>query len=774
MSRRSSPPAPRSDREVSSAGRLSGPGLESNAPATQSVLLAIAWIAGFNFYFYSLGLPNNGLSRTTVWEALFDHFLFFLPEESATSGWKFLPQRFPLVAVAGAILLTAWSAGGLLLRVLRVDAEPRSAERQVFAFGLGLSAVSLATLGAGLAGLLHRPLVAGAMGAVVLLELSLKVRDRRQRPPLQIRWPALLERPSATIVLRFVCCAWIACFLAAIVLGGMLPETDFDVKEYHLEGPKEFFQAKRVEFLPHNVYTSFPFGTEMLSLLAMVLRNDWFWGGLAGKATLMAFGPLTSLAVYATAKRCFGEDAGWLAASIHLSTPWTYRISTIAYAEGGLTFFLIATLLAVVRTLQDASRNERPGRAWLLPGALAGSAMACKYPGVLSVVIPLGLVLVGRSNAVAIAESPRPDRLRIALIFAAGTLFAVGPWLLKNLVETGNPVYPLLYSVFGGVDWDPALNARWKRAHSPADFDVTRLWFWLTDVSARNDWLSPLLYAFAPLAWFRRDRLRIVAGLWLYVAFLFGTWWLLTHRLDRFWVPMLPVVAVLAGGGASALPGLVWKFAATAVIAAAFAFNLGMVTSGLSGYNAYLVDLNYSWKWTAGFTAPAIAEVDERIAAGRLPAETKVLCVGEAQVFDATFPLVYNTVFDASIFQEWCAEPEPGVPGGELKLRDADSIRKTLKEHGITHVLVNWAEILRYRTTYGYADFVAPRRFAALRDLGVLGEPFVGHAGQLEYLPPAARTEIDTWGPELKTSVISRRGPVPGWKEWELYPVLSE
>ena len=38
--------------------------------------------------------------------------------------------------------------------------------------------------------------------------------------------------------------------------------------------------------------------------------------------------------------------AGWLGAFIHLSTPWTYRISIIAYAEGGLSFYLAATTLS--------------------------------------------------------------------------------------------------------------------------------------------------------------------------------------------------------------------------------------------------------------------------------------------------------------------------------------------------------------------------------------------------------------------------------------------
>ena len=58
----------------------------------------------------------------------------------------------------------------------------------------------------------------------------------------------------------------------------MLPPLDFDVCEYHLQAPKEFFQQGRITFLPHNVYANMALGTEMLSLLAMVVAGDWWWG----------------------------------------------------------------------------------------------------------------------------------------------------------------------------------------------------------------------------------------------------------------------------------------------------------------------------------------------------------------------------------------------------------------------------------------------------------------------------------------------------------------
>jgi 4-amino-4-deoxy-L-arabinose transferase-like glycosyltransferase len=112
----------------------------------------------------------------------------------------------------------------------------------------------------------------------------------------------------------------------------------------------------RLNTTPETVALSFYLGNAG-SLFAMVLRGDWFHGALAGKVVLMTFAPLTGLALFVAGRRWFGPTTGWFAAIVFLSTPWTYRISIIAYAEGGLTFFLFATLLAVM-SATDATQGE--------------------------------------------------------------------------------------------------------------------------------------------------------------------------------------------------------------------------------------------------------------------------------------------------------------------------------------------------------------------------------------------------------------------------------
>ena len=89
----------------------------------------------------------------------------------------------------------------------------------------------------------------------------------------------------------------IAPFVVVMILASMLPTIDFDVLEYHLQGPKEYFQAGRIAFLPHNVYTNMPFDVEMLHLLGMEVIGDWWWGGLVGQLLVALFGPAAAMLI---------------------------------------------------------------------------------------------------------------------------------------------------------------------------------------------------------------------------------------------------------------------------------------------------------------------------------------------------------------------------------------------------------------------------------------------------------------------------------------------
>ncbi len=109
---------------------------------------------------------------------------------------------------------------------------------------------------------------------------------------------------------------------------------------------------------------------------------------------LFSFAPLTALGLYAAGRRWFSPAAGLLAAVVHLTTPWIDRVSIIALAEGGLTFYLFATLFAVMLAVERMHDGRSPRRWVLMAGLVAGSGMACKYTGLMQVVLPAAIALI--------------------------------------------------------------------------------------------------------------------------------------------------------------------------------------------------------------------------------------------------------------------------------------------------------------------------------------------------------------------------------------------
>lgn len=727
--------------------------------------LAVAWLVVYFVLFFSFTLPNNpSVSRTDLIrllpELLMQNIAPIKEEGAAPSGVQFLPQRFSFLAVLAFVLAGAWGLGHQVLRWLRVkyDAEAITTEleRSVFAFGIGLSGFSLMTLGLGLLGIFSQFLFILIPIVFIMLEAVFRIRTKSSNlESRKFSFSGQIETP------KLIAIGIIVPFLVAMLLGSMLPSIDFDVREYHIQGPKEYLQNGQITMLPHNMYTSFPFLTEMLTLMAMVVYGDWYWGALAGKAVLMSFAPLTALTLFVMVRRYFNSTAACLSAILYLTTPWAYRISIIAYTEGALSFFVAISLFALMLGVEKYQKSEASGKWFFITGLLAGSAVATKYPGLISVGIPLCgfacfVPFIFRIKDEDARTPAFSQALKITAICSIGVLITFGPWLAKNLYETGNSVYPLMYSVFGGADWDPVLNDKFKAGHRPDNHHLSALATSFVDVTFKNDWLSPLLFSLAPFSILalNRKRIGLVAA---YLGWLFITWWVLTHRIDRFWVPLIPVVAFLGGVGLDAVwrwfgkfhLGAICKYSFAGLIGFAILFNLGFITTALCGYNAYLIDLNESRERmatkTVHFLKPYMKDKQE----------AKALFVGEAQVFDATYPVIYNTVFDYSLFENWCGIPDENLPADEWEMKAPNEIRMTFKENNIAVILVNWQEVLRYRLTYGYTKFVTPKRFEWLQENGIIGEPIKPNPFYRLWkdLNSTEQKEIEKWAPELIVTI---------------------
>ena len=674
-------------------------------------ILALAELAWFG-WFLIVPLPNcKNLGETLCrWMLLVDAFPEVVPglrfEQSHLGNALLelrhvenLPQRLPIVLAAAAIAGSAIALGQLSLRLLGLHRTFEWRERLALGYVLGASGLGVATLLAGRLGCLGPWPVRVALGVPMLLEVWLGAWGSGLGKRKIVASSASPPKPQAPRFKPYSIGFGLVAgpFLLVMALGAMLPTIDFDATEYHLQGPKEYYQAGRIAFLPHNVYTSMPFGVEMLHLLGMEVRDDWWEGALVGQLLVACFAPAAAVLIAATARRWGSARAAWFAALVYLTTPWVYRLAELPYVEGPLCAYHAALIWVLGRAWTWPGDARLRVRLWGVAGLLAGGAMACKYPALISAVIPFGLL--------ALIDSLRRRSGWLLLAYVAGWGAIMTPWLAKNVVDTGNPVYPLAYQVFGGRDWDPAREAQWTAVHGPKSISASGLAEAVLDVAGRSDWHSPLYAMLAPLALLRRESRRLAWALWGYVAYLFLTWWLLTHRVDRFWLPLLPALAILAGLGADWTRSRAWSMCLWVIFAVATVLNLTCVSTALTGFNEWTSDLRDLRTEVPAMTNPPLARLDVI-----LPPDARVLLVGQAAVFHMNHAVVYNTVFNRATFETLAR----GRPAAE--------VGRALHEHGITHVYVDWFEIERYRSpgNYGFTPFVTPQVFAELVAAGVL------------------------------------------------------
>ena len=360
--------------------------------------------------------------------------------------------------------------------------------------------------------------------------------------------------------------------------------------------------------------------------------------------------PAAAIFIAGTAQRAGGPRAGWLSAVIYLSTPWIYRLAVIAYVEGPLCFYHAALVWAVFRGWSD--RGMARGPLWGLIGLLAGGAMACKYPALISAVIPFGLL--------GLVECRRIRSFRPIMAYGLCWAVVMGPWLLKNVIDTGNPVYPLGYHVFGGRNWDDARETQWFRVHGP-------FWPALRDFGALLPGRGrPVRLAISPLHGLRPTCFP-APGFAKSGACLGRVCGLPVLDLvvpDPSPGPLLAPLAALPGrpgrpGGRLDQPpvlrNLPGRFSRFALLG-----NFVHCTTALTGLNEWTGNLALLRNRCPGRLNPPLAAIDRE-----LPPNAKILLVGSAAVFHVNHTVLYNTVFTPETIEVLAAGENPcTVPPG--------------------------------------------------------------------------------------------------------------
>lgn len=426
---------------------------------------------------------------------------------------------------------------------------PSAAGRSITLVALSLAALALAITFLGAIGFLS----AGAIASVSLLPAFLGARA----------WPRVGHTLGAGLRSVGPELRSFPGFLTLLVLGlGLLmtltPSVSQDALHYHLAVPQVWLQAGFFDEVPGNVYSRFPMNAEMWFLGGLALRGE-----MAAKCFHWLLAVLCCVQVGRTARRLAPGNLGAWSALVFITVPTVFRVSTWAYVElAGVLFLLLAW------ELLDRQRRVTVGE-FILFGFCLGFACGTKY----TLLAPAAVLFIW-----GLLRLSQVSWKSVLGCVAAG-LFAGGYWYFRNLFELGNPLYPFLYSWFGGPGWDStraqlfmASLQEWGQVGWNLPFALT---FDATfaSVSRFDGIVGPAFLLAVPFLIVAAVRFRRVRPTFAFTVMLLVLW-VTTTRQIRFLVPALAFGAALFPAGWQALAGTSARGIARSLVAAAAVVSL--------------------------------------------------------------------------------------------------------------------------------------------------------------------------------------------------------
>jgi len=584
------------------------------------------------------------------------------------------------LAVGGLTMavLAFLSAGGYGVRIYRaLWPEKRTAlEEMVFSAALGFGCISLLMVLAGVVNAWTR------LGAWTILSVGLFL----SRPFLRLLRrlpPAMPLQPGYPELLLTLCAVW--AFLLALA-----PITYYDSLVYHFAMPAAYTRVHHWLGLKVLIYSAFPQNLEMLWTFGLLLANQT----VANLISLtLAF--LTVAATFSFAQRFFTFQTGRVAVMLLAAMPAFLLLSSGGYVDIGLTLYVFLSFYALCVGME----TERSG-ILALSGVLAGIAVGIKYTGAIPCAV-CGLLLLWHDR------HRLEHAWRHILLFGGSTLVVVSPWLVKNTIYVGNPVFPFFYG-WGNAKLNPWIqNAAAGYFHGLAEYEPRSLiellrlpWDIIVsslrfgggmDVLGDYGWAPLILLSLAGIL--RRKNSAKLGRLQAY-ALLFILPWALTRPVLRFLLPLAPVLALLSAVAwtesiAPLAPPFRWTCGGVVAVLLLMGFGeFFVITSvigqfpvalGLVDRDAYLArKLNY-------YSAARFVN--------QLPDVSEVFVLGDQRGYYYNKRVMVSSAFSENPFVTWAnqaASPEAFADG--------------IKAQGFRHIVVNFVEMRRL-ANYRVFDF---------------------------------------------------------------------
>ncbi len=299
-------------------------------------------------------------------------------------------------------------------------------------YGLGLGVVAMGVLLLGTLHLLYLPV----MWLVLAGGLLLFWRNRRS-----VAWSELPHLLKPTDRSEWLMVVILAGILSFHMLGCFLPTFGQDELTYHLTMPRQYLIAHYIHATPNLLHGNFPYNAEMIYLLCLGLGSEML-------CKLVQWSMLVVLLLtLLTWSRMLDRRVGYLSALLYLVAVGGVYVRSPMEAGSDVP---VALFLALGFYFLARATPETWYPSVFLAGVFNGLAWGTKLVAP-AFVTPLLLVyLIWKGVFFRRQTDQETSRwlLKPLVSFGALTILLFTPWMAKNALCTGNPLYPMLGKLF--------------------------------------------------------------------------------------------------------------------------------------------------------------------------------------------------------------------------------------------------------------------------------------------------------------------------------------
>lgn len=225
--------------------------------------------------------------------------------------------------------------------------------------------------------------------------------------------------------------------IAMLLLLASVPPTSRDALTHHLAVPKLYLQHGGIYEIPWLIFSYYPMNLDLLYMIPLAFGND-----IIPKYLHFSFAFGIAVLIFFYLKSRINSVIGLLGALFFLSIPVIVKLSTTVYVDLGLIFFSTASFLLLFRWVR---RNYKLS-ILICSGIFCGLAVGTKYNGLIYCLLTTLFIpfLYIRSHPEISKGSELNQRAFLfALLYFSVTFIVFSPWMVRNILWTNNPLYPL-------------------------------------------------------------------------------------------------------------------------------------------------------------------------------------------------------------------------------------------------------------------------------------------------------------------------------------------